>query len=124
MNKTFIEVLTEYSDYSKVFSAENIIKLPKNIRINDYTINLEENKQLPFGSIYSLGLIEFETLKTYIKTNLANSFIQSFKSPAKALILFDKKSDKSICLCVNYWGLNNLIIKKQYLLSLIGESLD
>ena len=29
----------------------------------------------PYRSIYSLSLIEFETLKIYIKTNLTNGFI-------------------------------------------------
>ena len=65
-----------------------------------------------------------ETLKTYIKTNLANGFIRLSKSPAGAPILFDKKPDGSLRLCVDYRGLNNITIKNQYPLPLIGESLD
>ena len=65
-----------------------------------------------------------EILKTYIKNNLANSFIQPSKFSAGALILFDKKLDRSLRLCINYQGLNNLIIKNRYLLPLIDESLD
>ena len=42
----------------------------------------------------------------------------------RAPILFDKKPDKSLRLCVDYQGLNNITIKNQYLLYLIGESLD
>ena len=79
--------------------------------MNKYAIKLEEGKQSSFGSIYSLKLIELETLKTYIKTNLANNFIQSFKSSVRALILFDKKPDRNLRLCIDYWGLNNIIIK-------------
>ena len=48
-----------------------------------------------------------ETLKTYIKTNLANCFIRSFKSPTYALVLFVKKSDRSLGLYINYRDLNN-----------------
>ena len=63
-------------------------------------------------------------LKTYIEINLANGFIKPSKSPAGAPILFIRKKDDSLRLCVDYRGLNNLTIKNRYLLSLIGESLD
>ena len=68
--------------------------------------------------------MELETLKAYIETNLANGFIRPSKSPAGAPILFDRKSDGFLRLCVNYRGLNNLTIKNRYPLPLIGESLD
>ena len=68
--------------------------------------------------------MKLETLKTYIKTHLKIGFIRPSKSPAGALILFNKKPDGSLCLCVDYQGLNNLTIKNRYLLPLIGELLD
>ena len=68
--------------------------------------------------------MELETLKIYIETNLANSFICPSKFSTDAPILFDKKSDGSLWLCVDYWGLNNITIKNQYLFLLVGESLD
>ena len=89
--------------------------------MNNYAIKLEKGKQLLFGPIYSLGSVELETLKTYIKANLANGFIRPFKSPAKALIFFDQKPDKSFRLYMDYEGLNNISIKNQYLLSLINK---
>ena len=101
-DKAFIEVLTEYSDYSNVFSAENAVKLLENTGINKYAIELEKGKQLAFGPIYSLEPIELETLKTYIKTNPANGFIRPSKFPAGAPILFNKKPDRSFHLCINY----------------------
>ena len=118
------EVPAEYSDYSDVFSAENAAELPENTGMNEHAIKLEEGKQPPFGPIYSLGSGELETLKTYIEINLANGFIRPFKSLVGAPILFDQKPDRSFRLCVDYRGLNNITIKNQYLLSLIGESLD
>ena len=83
-----------------------------------------ESKQPPFGLIYSLSPIELKTLKTYIKTNLANDFIHPSKSPAGALILFDRKPDGSLSLYVDYWGLNNITIKNQYPLPFIREFFD
>ena len=68
--------------------------------------------------------MELETLKTYIKTNLANGFICPSKSSANTPILFDKKPNGSLQLCVNYRGLNNITIKNRYPLPLIGESFD
>ena len=51
------------------------MKLPENTGINKHAIELKEDKQLPFDLIYSLESVELETLKTYIKLNLANGFI-------------------------------------------------
>ena len=100
------------------------MELLENTRINEYAIELEKGKQPSFGPIYSLEPVELETLKTYIKINLANSFIRPSKSPDGASILFDRKPDRSFCLCVDYWSLNNLTIKNQYPIPLIGKSLD
>ena len=104
--------------------AENTAELPENTRMNEHAIELEEGKQPLFGPIYSLGPVELETLKTYIETNLANGFIQPSKSPAGVSILFDRKPNRSLRLCVDYQGLNNITIKNRYPLPLIGESLN
>ena len=92
--------------------------------MNEYPIKLEEGKQPPFWLIYSLSQVELEILKTYIKTNLANGFIWLSKYPAETFILFNRKPDRSLRLCVDYLGLNNITIKNRYLLPLIGKLLD
>ena len=94
--------MAEYSNYSNVFSAKNAVELPENTKINERAIKLEEGKQPPFRPIYNLVPVELETLKTYIKTNLANGFIWPFMSLDKALILFDKKPNRSFRFCVDY----------------------
>ena len=114
----------EYSDFSDVFSSDSVAELPEHTGINDHPIDLLDDKQPPYGPIYSLGPVELETLKTYIETNLASGFIRPSKSPAGAPILFVRKKDGSLRLCVDYRGLNNLTIKNCYPLPLIGESLD
>ena len=55
--------------------------------------------------------------------NLSKGFIRASSSPAGALILFVKKSDGSLRLCVDYRGLNAGTIKNRYLLPLIRETL-
>ncbi len=100
------------------------MELPENTGMNEHAIKLIDGKQPPYGPIYALSPVELETLKTYIKTHLKTVFIRLSKSPAGAPILFDKKPDSSLRLCVNYRGLNNLTIKNRYPLPLISDSLD
>ena len=119
------KVSNEYSDFTNVFSPDLASKLPEHNGIIDYAIELVKGcQQPPYRPIYNLEPVKLETLKAYIKTNLANGFIRPFKSSAGALIPFDRKSDGSLWLCVDYQGLNNLTIKNRYSLPLIKESLD
>ena len=74
--------------------------------------------------IYSLKLVELETLKAYIETNLANGFIRPSNSAVGAPILFERKSNGSPQLCVNYQTHNNLTIKNRYPLPQIEKSLN
>ena len=93
------------------FLAKNAAELLENTGINKHTIKLKRDKQLPFRPIHSLEPVKLEILKTYIKINLANGFIRPFKSSVGALILFDRKPDRSLRFCINYWGFNNITIK-------------
>ena len=111
-----ITVFAKHSDYTDVFLPKFIIKLLNHISINNDTIKLEDDKQLPYGPIYSLELVGLEALKTYIKINRVNVFIRLFKSLIETWIHFNCKSNGNFRLCVDYYGLNNLTIKSQYLL--------
>ncbi len=119
-----MKVPSKYTDFADIFSWKLTVELPEHTRINDHIIKFINDKQLPYGSIYSLVPMELETLKAYIKNNLANSFIKLSESSSRVPILFDKKPDSSLRLCIDYWGFNNLIIKNWYYLPLIRESLD
>ncbi len=119
-----IKVTSKYADFADIFLPKLAIELPEHTEIIDHAIKFVDDRQLSYGAIYSLGLIELQTLKAYIENNLANGFIRPSKSPAIASILFDKKQDGSLRLGMDYQGLNNLIIKNWYPLPLIRESLD
>ena len=97
-NEASTKVPPKYVDYADVFSFDLAIKLPENTGINKHAIELQDGKQPLYRPIYSLGPVELETLKTYIKTHLKTRFIQPSKSPAGAPILFDKKPDGSFWL--------------------------
>ena len=114
---------TKYSNFSNVFSSNSAAELPEYTGINNHPINLLNNKQPPYNLIYSLGLVELKILN-YIKANLVSSFIRSSKSSTSTLILFAQKKNSSLRLCVDYWRLNNLIMKNCYPLLLIDKLLD
>ncbi len=78
------------------------VELSENKEINNYIIKFVDNQQPLYSPIYSLGPMELEILKTYIKNNLVNSFIKSSKSPAGAPIFFNNKPNRSLRLCIKY----------------------
>ena len=82
-----VTIPAEYSDYANVFSSDSAAGLPEHTSINNHPIDLIDDKQPPYGPIYSLGPVELETLKTYIETNLANGSIRPSTPPAGAPIL-------------------------------------
>ena len=119
-----VKIPTKYSDFSDVFLEKKALILLEATKLNQHATKLPEGHQSLYRPIYSLGPVELETLKTYIKTNLANGFIWPLKLPADAPILFVGKPHGNLRLCVDYWGFNNLTIKNRYPLSLINKSLN
>ena len=109
-NKTLIKVPNKYADFVDVFLPKLATKLLEYTRINNPAIELVDDWQPLYGLIYSLGPVELEILKAYIKNNLANGFIRPFKFPTGASIFLDKKPDGSLRLYMDYWSFNNLII--------------
>lgn len=110
-DKTSTFVLAEYSNYSKVFLAEYVVELLEHNGMNDHAIKLKKGKQSLFSPIQNLEPVKLETLMTYIKINLANGFIQSFKTFVGAPILFNQKPDRSLQFFIDYQSLKNITIK-------------
>lgn len=50
--------------------------------------------------------------------------IQPSKAPYGAPILFQMKQDGTLRLCVDYQGLNKVIVKNKYLVPLIADPYD
>ena len=102
VNEAFIKVPNKYADFANIFLSKLTAKLSKHMRINNDTIKLVDNWQLPYDLIYSLESVELEMIKTYIKNNLANDFIRPSEFLTKASIFFDKKPNRSLRLYINY----------------------
>lgn len=112
-----------YHDYLAAFSKKKADTLPPH-RPYDLSIDLEPGKTPPFGPLYSLSELELKALREWLDENLSKGFIRASQSPAGAPILFVKKKDGGLRLCVDYRALNNITIKNRYPLPLIPEALD
>jgi len=111
-----------YHDFLDVFSKAASNRLPEH-RSFDLKIDFEGDK-LPNGPIYSLSEAETLALREYIQENLAKGHIRPSSSPGGAPILFVKKPDGSLRLCVDYRSLNKITRKDRYPLPLISGQLD
>jgi hypothetical protein len=117
------QISSEYHEYADLFSEQEALKLPPH-RPYDHKIPLEKDATPPFGTIYPMSLTELETLHKYVEKNLNKGFLRHSQSPCGAPVLFVKKADGTLRLCVDYRGLNKITTKNRYPLLLIGELLD
>ena len=68
--------------------------------------------------------VELHKLKVQIQELLGKGFIRPSTSPWGAPILFAKKKDKTLRLCINYRQLNRVTIKNRYPLPRIDDLFD
>ena len=112
-----------YCDLEGIFSEEKANELPVSSPYN-HKIKLKEDCQPSYSPIYPLSTPKLHVLRDYLHDNLAKRFIQHSTSSTSAPILFVKKKDGSLQLCIDYCRLNLLTKKNWYPLPLIGEALD
>ena len=74
--------------------------------------------------MYSLSPSELWTLREFLDEHLSLGFIRPTSSPHGAPVLFVKKKDGSLRLCVDFRGLNRITKKDRYPLPLISDLLD
>ena len=114
----------EYHDFIELFLEKAAQKQPPH-HPYDHTISLVDHNlnTRPYGPLYVMSRAELEALKKYVEENLNKNFIRPSSCLARAPVLFVKKSDSSLRLCVDYRGLNEITLKNRYLLQLIQETL-
>ena len=71
-----------------------------------------------------MDLVELKELKLQLQELLEKGFIRSSVSPLGALMLFVKKKDGKLRLCVDYRQLNKMTVKNKYLLPRIDDLFD
>uniref|UniRef100_A0A383WFN5 Reverse transcriptase n=1 Tax=Tetradesmus obliquus TaxID=3088 RepID=A0A383WFN5_TETOB len=101
--------------------------MPKGLppkRSVDHKIELEAGSKPPFGPIYHMSPLELEEAKKQLTDLLERGLIQPSKSPYGAPILFVRKANGKLRMCVDYRALNKLTVKNRYPLPRIDELLD
>ena len=91
-----------YSHFLDVFSKGSADSLPPPHREYNLKINVDESTKPPLGPIYPLSQSKVGTLRDFIDEHLAMGFIQPYNSPFGAPVLFVKKKDGSLQLCVDF----------------------
>ena len=71
-----------------------------------------------------MALAELKELKTQLEELLSKGFIRPSTSPWGALVLFVKKKEGSLRLCIDYRQLNRATIRNQYPLPRIDDLFD
>ena len=91
----------EYHNFADVFSKAKATTLAPHHEY-DLHINLEEGTSPPLGTVYSLSQTELGALRTFIDEHLSYGFIKQSTSTHGAPVLFVRKKDGSLRVCVNY----------------------
>jgi Reverse transcriptase (RNA-dependent DNA polymerase) len=112
-----------YHEFADVFSRQKADTLPPH-RDCDLKINIDKGAKVPAGPIYPLSEFELKTLREFIDENLKTGFIRPSNSPFRAPVLFIKKKDGSLRLCVDFQRLNAITQKDKYPLPLTSKLLD
>jgi len=91
----------EYHDFADVFSKAKAETLGPH-RPYDLKITLEDGAKMPHPPLYSLSKSELEALRTFLDEHLNMGFIRASQSPHAAPILFVRKKDGSLWLCIDF----------------------
>eukprot|EP00253_Pinus_taeda_P018771 PITA_18771 len=114
-----IPVIQEFTD---VF-PEEIPRLPPRRNI-DFTIELVPGAAPVSRAPYRMSVPELTELKMQLQELLDKNYIRPSVSPWGAPVLFVKKKDDTLQMCIDYRQLNKLTIKNKYPLPRINELFD
>ena len=112
-------VLCEYVD---VFPDE-LHGLPPQ-RVIDFGIELHPSTSPISMTLHRMAPVELQELRVQLQELLDKGFIRLSTSPWGAPVLFAKKKDKTLRLCIDYRQLNWVTIKNRYPLLRIDDLFD
>ncbi|XP_071924874.1 uncharacterized protein [Coffea arabica] len=117
-----VENVPVVCEFPELFPEELTSLPPK--RDIEFKIDLHPGAEPISKTPYRMAPAELKELKTQLQELLDRRFIQESQSPWGAPVLFVKKKDGGLRMCIDYRGLNNLTIKNKYPLPLIDELFD
>ena len=90
----------------------------------DFCIELHLGTSPISMTLYRMTPFELQELKVQIQELLDKGFTRLSTSPWGASVLFEKKKDKTLRLCIDYRQLNRITIKNRYPLPGIDDLFD
>ncbi|KAM0059597.1 putative nucleotidyltransferase, Ribonuclease H [Helianthus debilis subsp. tardiflorus] len=120
--KPKIDDLPVISEYPEVF-PEELPGLPPDRQV-EFRIDIIPGAAPIARAPYRLAPTEMKELRTQLDELLAKGFIRPSSSPWGAPVLFVKKKDGSMRLCIDYRELNKVTIKNRYPLPRIDDLFD
>src|SRR5258705_5569924 len=121
--KILDSILAQFHEFHNVFSGEKVGTLAPH-RPYDLQINVEEGAKPIHGPIYSLSPPELTALQEFLEEHTKNGFIHPSKSPWGSPVLFIKKKDRILHICVDFCTLNRVMEKDCYPLPLIPDLIN
>ena len=109
-------------EYENVF-PDKLPGLPLQ-RDVDFTIELHPSTSSISMTPHRMAPAELQELKVQLRELLNRGFIRPSTSPWGSPMLFAKKNDKTLRLCIDYRQLNRITIKNRYPLSMIDDLFD
>ncbi|KAI3822129.1 hypothetical protein L1987_09710 [Smallanthus sonchifolius] len=109
-------------EYPEVF-PEDLLGIPPDKEI-EFRIDLVPDAQPVAKAPYRLAPVEMKELMTQLDELLEKGFIQPSISPWGAPVLFVKKKDGSMRMCIDYRELNKCTVKNKYPLPRIDDLFD
>ena len=110
------------SEYDDVFSEE-LTSLPPEREV-DHAIELVPGAQPVAKRPYKMSVPKSIELKEQLTQLLDQGYIRPSVSPWSTPVLFNRKKDGTLRLCIDYRGLNQVTVKNKYAIPRIDELLD
>ena len=109
-------------EYEDVF-PDDLQGLPPHKDV-DFVIELHPGTSPIYMTPHRMARVELHELKVQLHELMDKGFNRPSTSPWEAPILFAKKKDKTLRLCIDYQQLNKVTIKNRYPLPRIDEFFD
>ena len=121
-NKLLKEDIPVVRDYLEVF-PEELPGMPID-REMEFSIDLMPETQPISKTPYRMAPVELKELKMQLQELVKKQFVRPSSSPWGAPVLFVKKKDGTLRLCIDYRELNKVTIKNKYPLPRIDDLFD
>jgi len=110
-------------EYQDIMPAKLSSRLPPRREV-DHKIDLESGTQPPAMGPYRIAPPKLKELQKQLKKFLDARYIHPSKAPYGAPVLFQKKHDGSLRLCIDYRALNKITVKNKYPIPIIADLFD